>query len=53
MVIFSMGVIGQKVGLLPQIHPIPLVYPANIRSDTWDDSKSGWDRCKIKFSIKW
>jgi hypothetical protein len=41
-----------KIGLLPQIHPTPLVYPTNIRFDRWDDSKSGWNRCRIKFSIK-
>ncbi len=47
------GVIGQKIGFSPQTHPIPLMYPADIRSETLDDSKSGWDGCRIKFSIEW
>jgi hypothetical protein len=57
MVVFSVGVIGQKIGFRPKIldfHPIlPRVYSADIRYETWADSKSGWVRWRIKFSIEW
>ncbi len=29
------------------------VFLVDIRSETWDDSKSGWDGCRIEFSIEW
>jgi hypothetical protein len=28
-------VVGEKIWFSSQIHPIPLVYPADIRSETW------------------